>query len=299
MGTPKKLIVTGATGFLGGHLVHRLLAEGHTVGAIVRPTSRVEKVRAIRNLHIFNAADTASSFTSLGPIDAVIHTATCYGRNNEPVSDILAANVNFPLAILEQATAAGVPLFINSDTFFSRPGMLSNYLVAYSLTKRHFAELGKACAAKGGIHFVNMRFEHLYGEGDDASKFVMSLIDQCIRGVSEIRLTPGEQQRDFIHVDDAVAAFMTILDQDDALPDFIECEVGSGTSISLREFCMRVHQLSGERGRLMFGALPYMEGEIMASKANVEVLKGFGWSPAVDLDVGLSRLIAEQRGRIQ
>ena len=295
MNNPKRFVVTGATGFLGSHVVKSLVDEGHSVGAIVRPSSQVEALRGLPNVHIFETKYAASSFTSIGSIDAVIHVATCYGRNNEAVSDILEANVAFPLKILEQAAAEKVRLFINSDTFFSRPGRLSNYLKPYSLTKRHFLELGRECAKRRGLHFVNLRFEHLYGEGDDPAKLVMSLIDKCVRGEREIQLTTGRQQRDFIHVDDAVAAIMTILGCESDLPDFSEYEVGSGKSSTIRELCLLVNRLSGDRSRLVFGALPYLEGELMISRADVKPLKRLGWNPAVKLEIGLSRLIERQR----
>lgn len=299
MGKPGRFLVTGATGFLGGHLVRKLASRGDTVGAIVRPTSRTEALQTLPNVQILDISTRPSAIASFGRADAIVHTATCYGRNSEPASVVVAANVLFPITVLEEAAASGVRKFINVDTYFTKAGAFTNYLLPYSLSKRYFVELGHELTRKHEMQFINMRLEHVYGEGDGPAKFVTSLLRQCIQGVSEIPLTAGGQKRDFVHVDDVVSAFLKVLENPGPPGDFMEYEVGTGKDTTLREFAECVNRLSGNRSRLAFGALPYRSDEIMASRANTASLKEIGWRPFTSLEDGLSRLIEDERKRLQ
>lgn len=292
----KRFIVTGATGFLGSHLVRELVRAGHTVATIVRPNSCLDKLRDLSKVQIFDTTQIGSSFAAAEHVDAVIHTATCYGRNGEPASTMLEANVAFPLGLLEKAAANRVSMFVNTDTYFTKTNANTGFLTAYSLSKRHFVEWGAELARREGMHFINMRLEHLYGDGDSPSKFVPFLIHQCATGASEIQLTPGGQRRDFIHVSDAVAAFRKILeDRNDLEPAFKEFEVGTGNTITVREVAVLINRLCGNRSKLMFGALPYRQGEIMESRARAGSLKQLGWSPAVLLEEGLLGLVEQEQ----
>jgi len=291
------VVITGASGFLGSHLVREFARRGYRVTAIMRPSSSPDRIRDVSGLHVVDTAklDPPTLFKGVA---AVVHAATCYGRNGETAAEILAANVDFPVSVMEGAALAGVPVFVNTDSYYTKDGSNSSFLTSYSLSKRQFVEWGRELANRYRMRFINMRLEHLYGEGDSASKFVPALVRQCAGGVPEIPLTSGEQQRDFIHVRDAVAAFVRVLEvQSGSDPLLTEYEVGCGTSIALREFVTLLNRLSGNRTRLMFGALPYRKDEIMSSKADIDALKRLGWSPGVSLEEGLSSLVAEARSQ--
>ena len=98
--------------------------------------------------------------------------------------------------------------------------------------------------AFGAIRFANIRLEQMYGAGDDSAKFAMYLIRQCLKNISEIPLTAGEQQRDFIYIDDVVAAYMLLLKKQAALKTgFVEVGVGSGCAVAIRTFAELVYKL--------------------------------------------------------
>jgi len=143
---------------------------------------------------------------------------------------------------------------LNSDTILDR------HMGAYALSKRHFAEWGRLFAEDNNIRFVNIRLEHIYGPGDDTSKLPTRLIRECLSNVPEIRLTAGEQKRDFVYVDDVVAGYEILLDQsDNQAENFLEYGLGSGKMVTIREFTETIHKLSGSTSFLNFGALPYVK----------------------------------------
>lgn len=285
----KRILLTGATGYLGSHLAEALLDAGHSVVVLKRKTSslcRLESILPKVTLLDVDDLDFKILFKEHGKIDAVVHAATTYGRNGESASQIAEANLNFPLKLLDAAVAAGVPVFVNTDT------ALDKFLNAYSLSKTQFAEWGSHFAGQRKIRFLNLRLEHFYGPGDDDSKFTTHVVNSCLKNASELKLTPGEQKRDFIYIDDAVAAYMLLLEKQESLPDwFVEFDVGSGEAVTVRQFVELVQQLTASKTYLNFGAQPYRAGEVMLSQADVEPLRKLGWRCRHTLEQGLKLVI--------
>lgn len=292
----KKILLTGVTGFLGSHLAKALLADGYEVVALKRKSSSLHRVASIvQDIDLFDieGLDFDQLFRDCGKIDAIIHTATCYGRNNESVSDIFAANTEFPLRLLDAGNRAGVGIFLNTDT------ILDKYLNLYALSKNQLLQWGKFFSMHEKIRFGNVRLEHFYGPDDDPTKFSAYVINSCLQNVPELKLTKGEQKRDFIYIDDVVSAYMVLLEKMDSCNDsFLEFDVGSGRSVSIREFVETVHRITASKTHLDFGALPYREGEVMHSEADISGLVALGWRCHYDIEAGLNKVIEREREKI-
>ncbi|TKI56516.1 NAD-dependent epimerase/dehydratase family protein [Brevibacillus antibioticus] len=291
-----KILVTGATGFLGSQLVKALRLDGHTIIILKRSTSDCSRIKEILPDLITYDTDHGQWEAPLleqGKIDAIIHTATCYGRNNESHTTMVDANVTFPLKLLDMAMRFGTPFFLNTDTFSSAPIRLSKHLQPYNLTKRQFREWGKCLADTSSLQFINVRLEHVYGPYDNTNKFVTSVIKSCLENQPELRLTEGKQARDFIYVEDVVSAFRVLLAHAARLPaGFTEYQVGTGTATSIREFVERVHQMTQSSTVLKFGSIAYTDREIMHSQADTRSLQGLGWNHRVKLEDGLRKVMA-------
>lgn len=288
----KKILLTGITGFLGSHLAKALLREGHEVVALKRKSSSLHRIQSIAPNIIFYDIDELNFdelFSKCGKIDAIIHTATSYGRNNESVSDIFAANTEFPLRLLDAGNRAGVDIFLNTDT------ILDKYLNLYALSKNQLLQWGRFFSLHGKIRFGNIRLEHFYGPDDDPTKFTAYVVNSCLENVPELKLTKGEQKRDFIHVDDVVSAYLILLEKMDSFSSsFFEFDVGSGHSVSIKEFVETVHHLTKSRTNLAFGSLPYREGEVMHSEADISGLIALGWKCRYDIESGLKQVIQQE-----
>lgn len=286
-----RVLITGATGFLGGAVAHACVSAGMEVLATRRPTSRVERLAHLAGVTFFDASENGieAALGKVGSCAAIIHSATCYGRHGESWTLQHETNTTFPLHLLEKALGQGVKLFLNIDT------VLDPQINAYALSKRHFADWGRlATKPPCDLSFVNIRLEHVYGPGDHPSKFVTHLIRQCLANAEVIPLTEGNQRRDFIHVNDAVSGILKILcvgSSGKLASGWTELDLGNGQAVTIRELAETVHRLCGSHAGLRFGAVPYRPNEAMESIADTDFLKTLGWQCQMSLEEGLKDTI--------
>ncbi len=287
-----KILLTGATGFLGSHLARSLVRLRHDVFGIKRTSSSFLRICDIEgDMHWF-AADSAGDVdpAAFNGVDIVIHTAAIYGRKGETVAELVNTNILKSLRLVEAAVRHGVRKFINADSALPRE------ISPYSLSKGQFAQWARVLAESRDIDFVNLRLEHIYGPGDEEIKFVCHVINACLKNQVELRLTTGTQKRDFIYVEDVVDAFVVLIGNVQKLEHgFIDIPLGSGAATSVRDLVETIHQLTNSSTRLLFGALPDKSSDGAYSCADISILKGLGWAPATDLCEGIRLTIQSER----
>lgn len=284
----KRILLTGATGFLGSYITKKLLEDGHELIILKRSFSNINRLQDIWSEIVsydLDKTDLETPFRDFD-IDAVIHTATVYGRKNEEFTDLFEGNTVFPIRLLNVAIKFNVPNYFNTDT------PLDKQLNFYTLSKAQFREWGERLARLKKIRFINIKLEQMFGPGDDDSKFPAFVIRKCLSS-PELDLTLGEQKRDFIHIDDVISAYGLLLQKVDLLNEaYQEYELGSGKAIPICNFVELVKQLTDSSIQLNFGAFPYREGEVMYSEANLVALEKLGWSPKIGLEEGLRQTIS-------
>jgi nucleoside-diphosphate-sugar epimerase len=292
------VLLTGATGFVGSHLLKGLLASGYRVVALKRTTSSTMRIAGeLSSVTAFDLdrVPLKAAFEH-APIDAVVHAATAYGRKGETASEVIAANVDLGTQLLETAAACGVATFINTGTFSAKGQDFPDGLTQYVRTKREFSEVGSGFAASGRIKFVELQLEHVYGPADERTKFVPTLLEALVEERASFDLTPGDQQRDFVYVDDVVAAYLRVLECRSELPQpSTRLEVGCGHAVALADFVRLARDVVGSRTELKFGALPYRVGEMQHSAGDISALTRLGWAPRVGLREGLERTVRALR----
>lgn len=292
----KTILLTGATGFLGSNLLPRLLREGFDVVVLKRSFSNVARI--VDLLPQVSAFDIdripLQRVFEERRVHVIVHCATNYGRRAVQPTVITEANLTLPLHLLQLAAPHGVRGFVNSDT------ILDKRINNYSLSKSHFVDWMRLLSHE--MTCVNAALEHFYGPHDDRTKFATYIVTSLLDAVTRIELTPGQQRRDFVHVDDVVDAFLCIIRFALEAPrGFHRFDIGTGTSIPIREFVETAREVVGNTTTVLdFGALPYREGEVMESTADIAPLRARGWKPRVALRDGLARMVeAERRGLVR
>jgi CDP-paratose synthetase len=290
------ILLTGATGFLGSHLLGKMLLDGYHVTAIKRSSSntwRIKKWLGHPNLSLFDidkVTDPRLIFKKK-QIDIIIHTATDYGRAGTNISHVLEANLTLPISLIEIGIEYGVKCFLNTDSFFNKKDNGYSNLLNYSLAKRSLLLWLRQLSTN--IRVINIMLEHVYGPYDSKSKFVEYIIQQiAIEKVPRIALTSGEQKRDFVYIEDVVGAYICLmlygLSNDFSFKEF---EVGSGTSTRVRDFAEVVKRVSSSNTVLGFGDISYGKNETMDSKAEISPIKELGWTPEMPPEKGVTCIL--------
>jgi nucleoside-diphosphate-sugar epimerase len=292
--TSKKILITGATGFLGSHILARLVEEGFSLVVLKRSfsdTGRIEALLGHCTVYDLDRVQVKNVFEVERP-DLVLHCATNYGRKTQASTEIVKANLILPLELLQLAVEYRAQAFINTDTILD-PGVND-----YALSKSQFREWLRSYSTR--IATVNVPLEHFYGAFDDPSKFVSRVLSELLAEAPSIEFTPGEQLRDFVHVSDVVDAFAKIiLFSLSARFHFHEFQVGSGHLISIRDLVHllqeHVREIVGQNETLLkFGVLDYRPFEVMESKVNTDALRALGWTPKVPLSDGLAEMVRQE-----
>lgn len=302
-----KILLTGATGFLGSKILRRLLQAGHQVVLLKRSTSHTERiVKYLSNCSVYDVdiQSIERIFERERP-QAVIHCAAAYGRGDKNPLQVMGTNLMFGMELLEAASNSGCGWFINTGSYSTKQIEENSrvehkiYMADYTLSKQQFICWGQEFAALGRIHFITLNLEHIFGEADEEGKFVHLVEKSCMQEKS-LELSDGMQLRDYIYSENVVDAYLCILDHLEELQGFHTFEVGMGETISLKEFVLLMKEVSGSSIDLRFGIRPRNASEPACSVADIRGLERLGWKPRFSRREGIEKMFQEDRkaGRI-
>ena len=289
----ESIVLTGATGFIGSHLLQALVDSGRDVAILCRSFSDTQRIKhllgRVRRIDI-DMQDIAQAL-SMTSLLGVIHVAADYGRMGNEVERVFKSNFLLPVKILDAAIRNQARFFINTESFFNRPQFDYSYLQEYTYAKKCF--LGWALKKSGELHVANVQLEHVYGPQDGPDKFVSSVLAQMLDPDSvEIKLTSGEQKRDFVFISDVVDAYLRVIESAERSGPGYRCfEVGTGASTEVKNFVQMIHAGVTSKAKLSFGAIPSRESEIMDSFADLTAIRSLGYTPNVSLQEGIRRLV--------
>jgi nucleoside-diphosphate-sugar epimerase len=296
MSSIKNVLLTGATGFLGSHLLRKLVEENYNVVFIKRFSSPLWRIADCVDKAVAYDTEEDISYEEIlnkHSIEAIIHTATNYDQNAD-FNTLLETNLLFPVKLLDAAQKSNVKIFINTDTFFTKNSNYT-YLSRYTASKTVLKTLLQQYSTPA---IINLQLEHIFGEDDSDSKFVTSIINQLVKNEKQINLTTGLQKRDFIYVGDVVDAFLKVLEQHDQFQGFSNFEIGRGASLSIRKFAEMAHEITGSTSSLNFGAIESRKGEFEESVADGRFANETGWKPATEIDIAIKNIVTSLRKKV-
>ncbi|MBN1875898.1 MAG: NAD(P)-dependent oxidoreductase [Anaerolineae bacterium] len=294
------VFVTGATGFIGQHLLRELLASGSNVSALVLP-GEIPLVPAGVHIYVGDITQAGAITQALRAAqpEAVIHLAGV-GQANPGISftEALRINVAGTIHLLEAARDTGnctrLVLVGSSHEYGARRNHNGvDPFNAYSASKVAAWAFGRAAYNSWGAPVVWLRPFQVYGPGQRAQALIPAAIHAALTG-RDFPMTAGEQQRDFIFVSDVVAGILRA-----AVAPGIEgrtFDLGAGQLHRVGDVVQQIWTLTGARGHILLGTLPYRAGEVAAIPADVaHSQRLIGWRASVSLEEGLKHTIASIR----
>ena len=292
MRNKKKILMTGATGFLGSNLLKEFVKQKFEVTILKRSFSDTGRIKDLLKFVKFFNLDKISIEDIFKKVkaDVILHCATSYGRSDTDPFAVIDANLLLPLKLLEAGKKNNIKYFINTDTILNKR---INY---YSLSKSQFKDWLEMYSEKSVC--VNILLEHFYGAFDDKTKFVPFIIDKLLSNAEKVDLTEGRQKRNFIYIDDVVDAFIKVLRNLDNLNFGVyNYEIATDKSFEIRQVVELIKKISGDTvTRLNFGVIQYRKNEIMDSKADTKAIRSLGWQPKYSLVQGLTKTINIEKG---
>jgi NAD dependent epimerase/dehydratase len=307
----KCVLVTGAGGFIGSHLVERLVGLGARVRAVVRYNSRndwglLEDLSpSIKSCLDIRAGDLVDPFWTLQMVagcDLIFHLAALIAIPYSYVApqQFLAVNSTGTLNLLEAARRAGVERFVHTST--SETYGTAQYTPIdekhplrgqspYAASKIGADKLVESYHLSFGLPAAIIRPFNTYGPRQSARAVIPTIISQGLDG-DVIRLGLLTPRRDLSYVQDTVAGFIKIAEHPAALGEVIN--VGSGAALSIGEVADRIIHLLGGHQRVIHDEArvrpPDSEVmELLCDNRKAQAL--IGWQPQVSLEEGLQETI--------
>jgi len=314
----KRVLITGATGFIGQRLVRRLVDAGARVFAGVAPECVPEGVASDRGVpdaggervaglpmqarrlgfDIRDAEAVLAAVAEAAP--QVVFNLAAVGVTNPDVDPSLALTVNAggTLHLLEALRGRDVHRIVLVGTCHEYGAIQGHRrqgsdcfdpFNAYAASKVAGWAVGRMYWRAHGLPVLTARPFQVYGPGQPKHALVPAAIRAALAG-EDFRTTPGEQKRDFVYVNDVVTGLLACAEAPGG--EGRSLELGTGQAHAVRGVVERIWAITGARGRIRPGALPYRAGEVMHMVANADLTAQLiGWNAQVNLEEGLRRTV--------
>jgi nucleoside-diphosphate-sugar epimerase len=294
-----KVLVTGASGFIGSHVTRALLNAGHDVLVLATPNDdlcrlqdllpRVDVMRGI----LQDVPGIQGKLRGWKP-NACIHLAW-YAEPGKYLNalenlDSLQASIN----LLHVLNENGCEHFIGAGTC-AEYEMKTKMLVEidktkpetlYAASKLSFQMIGDRITAQAGMRFAWGRIFYLYGAYEDPRRLVPAAILN-LQNSKTFSASPGEQIRDYLHVKDVANAFLALIEkQAEGIYNICSAE-----PVTIKCLLDTIGNLMGRQDLIAYGALSYRNWEPMFICGKNDRLRSLGWTPRVSLQTGLKETI--------
>lgn len=288
--------VTGATGFIGSHLVKRLHEVKWDVHIIKRTNSNLDNLGSIKNkvhFHIYDGTvqSLLKAMSDVRP-DMVFHLASFFTAEHEAkqINDLIQSNIQFSTHLLEAMTVNNVRMLVNTGTSWQHyQNQPYSPVCLYAATKQAFEAILKYYSEVNSVNVITLKLFDTYGPNDTRKK-LFNLLDEYSRSGKVLAMSGGDQLIDLVYVDDVIDAYLcaaNLLKKNNTNHEMSYC-VTSGSPIKLKDIVQRYCQLLGKTININWGDLPYRRREVMIPWSSGTILPG--WTSKVSLDVGFSKM---------
>lgn len=288
-----RVLLTGATGFVGRHLASHLAAHGALVHAVVRPDSNSHLLPPYITQHMDGEGEELAGILETVRPDIVFHLASLYITEHKPqdIISLINSNVLFGTRLMEAMANVGVQRLVNTGTSWQHfNGDQYEPVNLYAATKQALESIISYYVSARGFSVTTLKLYDTYGPGDSRSK-LFHLLRNAVENKETLRMSPGEQLLDIVHIKDVVEAFRIagthLLSRKIGAQ---ECyTVSSGRCLPLREIVSLFEKVIAQPISVEWGARPYRTREVMQPWRGGNSVPG--WTPAIPLEAGLKDLL--------
>jgi len=269
-----KIFLTGGTGFVGSHFLRQGLAQNHEIVALRRSEQSRPRILLTQEPKWLDKTITEVEAGDLAGCTCLVHLAAHTANvPYDTLENCILHNVIDPLKLFRVAVAAGIKRFVVAGSCFEygKAGERYEFIPpdapleptqSYSASKAMASIAFTQFATEQGLSLSIHRIFQAYGEGEAAGRLWPSLVEAALAG-RDFKLTPAEQVRDFVPVEQVAADLLHALALVVRPGEVLVENIGTGREQRLRDFVEMVWRQYGGVGALRFGERAYCAGEVM------------------------------------
>lgn len=309
-----RVLITGASGFIGSHVARRLLADGDEVHVLVRPHAEAKRLQDLDGLRrwageLHDPASLENCLKNARP-DRIFHCAGVSRARHmsgwAPVREAQRVNLDGLVNLLEAINASGAPVRslvrlggleeYGSGSAPFEEGQREAPRSAYSASQVAGTHLLQALHPTLPFAVVTLRPTLIYGPAQSTDFLIPALIEALLAG-RPFPLSEGRQRRDLLHVDDLVAAMLAASATEEVAGEVIN--VATGIAPTIRTVARTIGRMMGRSHLLKFGELPERPNDIFDLRGDAtKAGRLLGWRPTIGLAHGLARTIEWHRSML-
>ena len=309
----KKIFVTGGAGFIGSHLVQRLVNEGHkvVVADILLRGNKInpETFRKIQ-FHQADVRDSAAMLELSKGCDLIYHFAAVLGV--DVVSDNPVETMDTEIIGMRNICHAALTNGIKKIMYASTSGIYGHSAIdqtvtetinvdprtSYAIAKRYNEIYLAAMYQEKGLESISVRFFNIYGPGQDERMVIPRFLEQARKNKPITVYGTGEQTRDFTYIDDTIEACMLLTEKIKGSEIY---NIANEHEISIRDLAEKIVALSASKSPIQFLESPskrydYEVGRRWGSSEKLFGITGF--KPGIGLEEGLNYVLNSPLKRV-
>jgi nucleoside-diphosphate-sugar epimerase len=289
------IILTGATGLIGWHLVHALCKNKHQVTCLVRPNSKAERISSLpTTAQIAIVEENQNHLYAIikkAQPTLLIHLSSLFlhQHQSEDIPRLIQSNLQFPCQLLEACAKLGVKKIINTGTAWQHQ-YEESYKPAnlYAATKQAFEALLTYYENAHNMRIITLKLYDTYGPRDHRPK-LLNALRKAVQEGTTLKMSPGNQLIDLVFIEDIVDGFLiaiNLLSESNPVPLEKSYFLGSGQPITLRNLVKQYTNVTQKTIHAEWGSIPYRPGEVMNPIPAIPTLPG--WQTKINLEKGIA-----------
>ncbi|MHB8172751.1 MAG: NAD-dependent epimerase/dehydratase family protein [Thermincolia bacterium] len=295
----KRVLITGATGFIGSNLARRLVQEGIDVHVVLRPQADLESLRDIsKKISVHEHDGTTEGLLEImgsAKPDMVFHLAAFFvaEHNSTDIEPLIRSNILFGTQLLEAMMKANVHYLVNTGTHWQHyHDEKYNPVDLYAATKQAFESLVAYFSQATPLRMITLKLVDTYGPNDLRPK-LFSLLKHAAKTGEGLKMSPGEQLLGLVYIDDVVDAFVCGMNMIQGMPEHFQDDfvIAPDKLYTLREVVSLYEKISGTKVNIQWGARAYRNREMMVPY-KAKTLPG--WKTKVDLSAGILLMLEDK-----